>query len=697
VNGTPPFSYQWRRNGAAIGGATAATLQLANVQPAAAGTYSVLITNVAGSAVSSNVTLTVNGLPEITSQPRTQIALTGSSVTFAVTAIGGSNLSYQWRKNGAPIAGANSASYTLGAVAAADAGNFDVQISNGFGLINSSLAQLTVVTTATGPIITSQPAARSVVTGGSTTFSVGATGAPTPGYQWRRNGANIAGANGATYTLTNVQASDAANYDVVISNSAGNVTSSPAGLTVLGRSFAGIYLGSFTSNLGDFAIYVRDDNTGVFLGYLPGSSAPVMSLSIQVNDLGQFSFTQATTGSLPATSVGGTLNANGTLSGSIVGGVNGTFTGDRAPFSGGSQGVAGFYQGGSGTNGAATYVIASANNVAFAVVRSGAASDGGRGVVTDAGAVSVTTSRSVISLSLTTGGILSGSSSGAVAATFNGGSEAQQLRQRLVNISSRARVGTGDAVAIAGFVISGEDSKPVLIRAVGPTIGAAPFSVPGALASPRVELFRGATSLAVNSGIGTGAGRAAIDAAGVQAAAFALGAAGTDAAILTTLAPGNYTAIVSSSTNTAGVALVEVYDLSAPVPGQKLLNIATRASAGTAENVLIAGFVVPPGSAKRVLIRGVGPGLTPFGVTGVLAQPALQLLSGSTVVAQNTNWSTSPDAAAITAGSAQVGAFGLANLDSALVVTLAPGNYTTQVTGVGGTTGVALIEVYELP
>jgi hypothetical protein len=279
--------------------------------------------------------------------------------------------------------------------------------------------------------------------------------------------------------------------------------------------------------------------------------------------------------------------------------------------------------------------------------------------------------------------------------TFSGGSDNLTLRQRLVNISSRARVGTGDAVAIAGFVISGQVSKPVLIRAVGPTLGAAPFNVGGVLAAPRLELFRGSASLAVNSGIS--ASRAAIDAAGQQAGAFALGTSGADAAILTTLAPGNYTAVVSGVNNTAGVALIEVYDLSGVAVGQKLLNIATRASAGTGDNTLIAGFVVPPGTTKRVLIRGVGPGLSVFGVTGVLAQPALTLLSGSTIVAQNTNWNTSTDAATITSASAQVGAFGLANNDSALVVTLAPGNYTAQVLGVGGASGVALIEVYELP
>jgi hypothetical protein len=315
--------------------------------------------------------------------------------------------------------------------------------------------------------------------------------------------------------------------------------------------------------------------------------------------------------------------------------------------------------------------------------------------VSSGGAVTVSTSRSVISETISSSGTITGSSSGAVTATYNGGSDVALARQRLVNISSRARVGAGDDVAIAGFVISGEVSKPVLIRAVGPTIGAAPFNVSGALASPRLELFRGQTSIGVNAGIASN--RAAIDAAAQQAAAFPLGASGADAAIVTTLAPGNYTAVVSSSTNAAGVALVEVYDLSGMQPGQKLLNIATRAAAGTGDNTLIAGFVVPPGTAKRVLIRGVGPGLSAFNVTGVLAQPVLTLISGGSTVATNTNWNTSADAAAITNASLQAGAFGLANNDSAMVVTLAPGNYTAQVTGVNNTTGVALIEVYELP
>jgi hypothetical protein len=309
------------------------------------------------------------------------------------------------------------------------------------------------------------------------------------------------------------------------------------------------------------------------------------------------------------------------------------------------------------------------------------------------GTVALATARSNITETVAGNGTITGTSTGAVSASFSGGSDSLIARQRLLNISSRARVATGAEVAIAGFVISGEESKPVLIRAVGPTLGS--FGVAGALASPRLELFRGSTSLLVNTGIATN--RAAIDAAGVQAGAFALAAAGTDAAILTTLAPGNYTAQVGSTTNTAGVALIEVYDLSAATPGQKLLNISTRAAAGTAENTLIAGFVVPAGSAKRVLIRGIGPGLAQFGVTGTLATPILTLLSGSTTVATNTGFATSTDRADIVTTSAQVGGFPLVGADSALLVTLPPGNYTAQVLGTNNTTGVALIEVYEVP
>lgn len=268
---------------------------------------------------------------------------------------------------------------------------------------------------------------------------------------------------------------------------------------------------------------------------------------------------------------------------------------------------------------------------------------------------------------------------------------------RLLNISSRARVGPGDAAAIAGFVIAGQASKPVLIRAVGPTLGQAPFSIPGTLADPRLDLYRGGTVIASNAGIATGGNSAAVAAASQQVGAFALGDSGLDSGLVLTLAPGEYTAVVSSATTRTGVVLVEVYDMSAAIAGEKLRNISTRAVVGGAENTLIAGIVLAGTSPQRMLFRAVGPGLAPLGVAGVLAQPTLTVFSGSQVVATNTNWTTSPDAAAVRAAATSVSAFGLANGDAALLVTLAPGSYTAQVSGAGAATGVALIEVYDLP
>ena len=711
VSGTAPLSYQWARNGIPLAGATGATLALSNVQPTQAGNYSVTVSNSAGSVTSSAARLIVNTAPVIVLQPQPQTVAAGSVVTFAVNVEGGSAFNYQWRKNGLQIAGANNPTFTLTGVTVFDGGFYDVLVSNGLGLVGSSVATLTVVTSPTAPVISAHPTNRTIIVGSSTTITVGASGAPAPSYQWRKNGVNIAGATTASYTVAGASPGDGGSFDVVVSNNAGSVLSRAAVVRVLARSFAGTYFGSFSGGLGNFAMHVREDNTGVFLGYLPGSSAPVMSLSFLVTDNGAFTFTQnaiasagdvssvagepARAAALGLVSVSGNIGTDGSLSGSIGGGASASLSGSRAADLGATSGVAGFYQAGAGSSAAVSYVIAGPNSQSFAIVQSGNTTDGGAGSVTAVGAVNVLTSRSVISANIAPAtGTVTGNSTGAVAASFSGGSEAVLERQRLVNISSRARVGSADAVAIAGFVISGETSKPVLIRAVGPTLGSA-FGVTGALASPRLELFRGQTSLAVNSGIA--ADRASIDAASAQAGAFALGSSGADAAILTTLAPGAYTAVVSSTTNTAGVALVEVYDLSGAAPGQKLLNIATRAASGAAEATLIAGFVVPPGAAKRVLIRGVGPGLSAFGVSGVLAQPTLQLLNGGNVVAQNTNWATSADRDAIAAGSAQVGAFGLATNDSALIATLAPGNYTAQVTGAGNATGVALIEVYELP
>lgn len=711
ATGTAPFTYQWRRNGTPIPGATASSISLPGIQTSSSGIYSVVVTNAFGSATSNGAALVVNAAPTILVQPQAQVVLAGGSASFSVVATGSGSLAYQWRRNGVAIAGANAASFQIAAVGATDVGSYDVQVTNPVAIVQSSAALLTLATAASAPQITLNPVGRTVVVGGSATLYAAATGAPAVTLQWRKNGVAIPGANSSSLAFSSAQLSDAANYDVVATNSAGSATSGPAGLTVVARSYAGVYFGTFSGGIGSWALYLRDDNTGVFLSYLPGSSAPIMSLNVVLDGNGQFTFSQAAIAEvggpgeppraaalLPVT-LTATVNADGTVTGNVAGGASATMSGTIAPITGGTAGVAGYYQAGSGANGVVVHTIAGPNGTAYAIGQAGAAFDGGAGTVTNGGAVSVSTGRSTITESISAdAGLVSGSSSGFIAApSLSGGSDSALARQRLLNISSRARVGSGASIAIAGFVIAGQESKPVLIRAVGPTLGAAPFNVPGALATPRLELFRAGNNTAFLTNAGIAANRAVIDAAGVQAGAFTLGAAGTDAAIVTTLAPGAYTAQVSSTTTTAGVALIEVYDLSGPNPGQKLLNISTRADAGTAENQLIAGFVIPGGTAKRVLVRGVGPGLAGFGLTGTLAQPVLTLTRGGTTVATNTNWAASADAATIRDASAQVGGFPLVTNDSAVVVTLPPGNYTAQVTGVNNGTGIALIEVYELP
>jgi hypothetical protein len=225
--------------------------------------------------------------------------------------------------------------------------------------------------------------------------------------------------------------------------------------------------------------------------------------------------------------------------------------------------------------------------------------------------------------------------------------------------------------------------------------------VSSTVAAPKLDLYRVGTSapIATNTGWTTSGNTAAITAAAVRSGAFALGATSADSVILTTLAPGGYTAIMSSANNTPGVGLVEVYDLSTPLVGQKMIDISTRAAVGTGDNVLIAGVYAAGSVSKRVLIRAVGPGLAPY-LSGTLAQPQLALFRGTqaTPVVQNAGWSVSPDASAISAASAQVAGLALTTGDAAMIVSLDPGvAYTAQVSGVNGSAGICLVEIYELP
>ncbi len=267
---------------------------------------------------------------------------------------------------------------------------------------------------------------------------------------------------------------------------------------------------------------------------------------------------------------------------------------------------------------------------------------------------------------------------------------------RLINLSSRVRIGAGRPL-ITGFVVGGTAAKSVLLRAVGPAL--AGFGVAGVLPNPRLQLFDAAGNVVAENDDWSGADTAA---AMARVGAFGLANGVRDAALLADLVPGAYTMQVTETGGT-GVALAEIYDASGNPNAdyQRLVNISTRGEAGTGENVLIGGFIISGNAPKRVLIRGIGPGLAAFGLTGVLADPRLRIYRSGELVGENDNWGTVPASAAATAQAARdTGAFALAagSRDAAVILTLTPGAYTGQVDSADGTgSGTALVEIYELP
>ncbi|MGD0263190.1 MAG: immunoglobulin domain-containing protein, partial [Verrucomicrobiota bacterium] len=226
------LSYQWQFNGAAIPGATGTNLALSNVQPANAGSFSVVVTNSLGSATSAVAVLTVLVPPGITSQPESLIVTNGTAVSFSVAAAGTAPLAYQWLKDGTDVPGASNATYAIAAATTNDAASYTVVITNVAGAVTSSVATLTVVVTAL-PFITAQPVSQSVIAGSGATFSVTVFSTLPLSYQWQLNGSDLEGATGASLALANVQPANGGDYTVVITNAQGGVTSAVATLTVL--------------------------------------------------------------------------------------------------------------------------------------------------------------------------------------------------------------------------------------------------------------------------------------------------------------------------------------------------------------------------------------------------------------------------------------------------------------------------------
>jgi hypothetical protein len=278
---------------------------------------------------------------------------------------------------------------------------------------------------------------------------------------------------------------------------------------------------------------------------------------------------------------------------------------------------------------------------------------------------------------------------------------------RLGNISTRGQAGVGSEVMIAGTVVRG-GPKHFLVRGIGPRL--AGFGLTNVMPDPVLTVYDGAAKVVTsNAGWTTSPDASAIPLKAERVGAFPLPKDSRDAALLVTLNEGSYTFMLSSETNKTGLALIEAYDLDQlEVGGSRAINISTRGYVGTGDNILIAGFVIQGPSARTVLVRGVGPTMQSlFGLSGALGNPRISLFrEDGTEIASNDDWGTATTYfgreitdESIRAASAATGAFPLVqnSKDAALLVVLAPGNYTVHLSGVNNSTGIAMVEAYEVP
>ena len=718
VNGAVPISYQWMKDGVAVHGATASELSISSARLEDAGRYSVRATNRMGTVDSESATLTVTAQPPthapvITRHPAPVAAKVGDTVsfTFGFSLPEPQNTLISWRKNGLPIPNSNSTTLILTNVQKEDAGLYSAEVTI---LFATSTTQGALLTFEKPPEIAVQPGDAVVVQGETLVLGVTVHADPAPQYQWYKDGAPLPGATAATYSVQNVEAAVAGSYSVRASNQAGSVLSRQASVTVNARStLAGIYFGTFGTGatVGEFALTVRPDGKARFIGYLNGSQTGLLAdfvvlpsghfealVSMYLGHLAHADRFSPSVAQPIAAYAPAMTSMAGQIGGGVVSGTYGpsqqTFAGNAA--TGASDALSGDYSGAlAGTANGLVYSIVGPDGRVMLLATDGATGTVAQGQTSSSGSFAIKTSTGEIAgafdpKSKTLAGTVL---QDGVTNAFSSVSSAVQPTDRLVNLSTRGYTAPGADVLIAGFVVGGSSPKSLLIRAIGPTL--AEFGVRGAASDPTLVVFRDQEVIAENGDWG---GSPSLSEVTARVGGFSLPGGSKDAVVHLTLEPGPYTVHVKNASTAGGVALVEVYDASPDTQTPKatrLVNISTRGRVGSGDQVMIAGFTIAGNVPKKVIARAVGPTLTTLGVPNALRDPKLDLFSANTRIATNDNWAADP--AVIEAGGF-AGMFEIPadSKDAALTATLAPGPYTVVISGVGGATGVALVEVYEI-
>lgn len=627
---------------------------------------------------------TVAALPVITVPPTDQAAPLNAEVRLMVAAIGNPAPNFQWRREGRPIPGATGSVLTL-TVTADTAGRYSVAVQNSVG---SVLSAPVLVSTAGGA-----PA------GGWTPVVVavsGGGGAPSTGVSTAGSSAGT----GAGSAVTLVGAA----------TGSGAVTNAGAGILVGGTgnasdgesSVAGAYFGTLPDG-GVWALNVRADRRGMFLAHFPATGTAAIA-EVTVGPDNRFQVTGTTlaprgvVAAAPGVPAIASAPVSYTLRAQVSGdGAAGELLGFnlQAPADRGPLATAGLYRAQAlyAAEGS-THVIIGPSGRILAVTTSAQTVDAVSGTLSaEGGFRGVTRQGAEVTLGVNPGlrALTLGYTTveGARTTLFHGLRDTEVATAALANLSIRTIAGAEDQSLVAGFAVAG-GSKSILVRGIGPSL--AEFGVEGVLADPRLELRRpGADGmLAGNDDWTEAAGRVF-----PRVGAFALRGGSRDAALVAELDASTYTARLSEAAGGSGVALLELYDAGA-AGGGRLTNLSARSVVSPDGGALIAGFNLTGTGTRRLLIRAVGPSLEAFGLDGVLSNPRLDLYSagGTAPLATNQDWSS-----ALEETFRQVGAFALrdGSLDAAFVVTLPAGSYTAQVGSTNGASGIALVEIYELP
>ncbi|MBL9208553.1 MAG: hypothetical protein JNN01_25950 [Opitutaceae bacterium] len=549
-----------------------------------------------------------------------------------------------------------------------------------------------------GVEITQQPQHAAVAASGSATLQVVATGPAPLSYQWYEGdrgdvSAPVVGGTGSTLTTRPILATT--RFWVRVSSATSSATSQAAVVSVgaQDRFFFGSVGSAGTG--GNFGLVVRADGTGIFLADAAGLGSGAKSVDVAVSPAGAFSFQVSGVGTVSGQISGSTVS--GVIAGSIP------FTGTQDGAGGATSALAGVYRGAVVFSAdGSLWILAGPSGRVFAAIEERGNLVGGAASLPAHGEVGVMLRDGrTLGLALTV--------DGRVAGTLTAQSQVRQvggLRDgvvspgRLVNMSVRAKAGEGSGGIIAGFTVGGSGTKSMLLRAIGPTLGL--FGVSGVLSDPIMTINRQGSAdapVAVNDNWVESEVAAISQAVG----AFPLAAGSKDAALFVPFAAGGYTAQLTSVNGSGGSALIELYDAdnSSEMSSARLVNLSIRTEAGSGDNVVITGFNVSGNRPKRLLIRAIGPELAAFGVAGSLPNPMLSLVRSSngetTEVAANDDWGTQNDV--IHEVSAQLGAFALTpgSKSAALVVWVSPGTYTALARSGSDTTGVLIVEVYEVP